>query len=197
MRRFPAFVTTGFLAASFLAVGLLTGCSGPAQQYILSEPQSAITASRHHPSQIGVDQVVVPAYLVGNKIPIQSAAGELTYCDAAVWATAPEKGITRHLIAYLQKRFATPHVYRYPWDIEKSTGVRLKVILNRLIYVESQSAVVLEASFFVEPISGHGRRARLFTTTVPVPKGETPLIVVAMNRAIDRLAEAAAQMIGR
>ena len=197
MRRFPAFVTTGFLAASFLAMVLLTGCGGPAQQYILSEPQSAITASRRPVRQIGVDQVIVPAYLVGNKIPIQSAAGELTYCDTAVWATAPEKGITRHLITYLQKRFATPHVYRYPWDIEKSTGVRLKVILNRLIYVESQSAVVLEASFFVEPISGHGRRARLFTTIIPVPKGETPLIVVAMNRAVDRLAEATARMIRR
>jgi len=174
---------------------LLAGCGGPAQQYILSEPQSTIATSRHAIRQIGVDQVIIPAYLTGNKIPIQSAAGELTYCDEAVWASAPEKGITRHLITYLQKRFATPHVYRYPWDIEKNTGVRLKVTLNRFIYVESKNSVVLEASFFVEPISGHGRRARLFSTTVSVPKGETPLIVVAMNQAIDRLAEAAARMI--
>ena len=190
MRRFLVVVIVGVLT-----VGLLTGCGGAVQQYILSEPQTAIKASHRRVRQIGVDRVVVPAYLAGNKIPVQSAKGELTYCDTAVWATAPEKGITRHLITYLQKRFATPHVYRYPWDIEKSTGVRLKVILNRFLYVESRKAVVLEASFFVEPISGHGRRARLFMTSIPVPKGETPLIVVAMNRAIDRLAEASAQMI--
>jgi len=173
----------------------LAGCGGPAQQYILSEPQGTIPAAKHSIAQIGVDQVMLPAYLAGNKIPIQSAAGELTFCDEAVWATAPEKGITRHLITYLQKRFDTPHVYRYPWDIEKSSGVRLKVIINRLIYVESSRRVELEASYFVEPIQGRRRRAKLFATSVPVPKGETALIVVAMNRAVDRLAESAAQLI--
>jgi len=182
-----------FLPLFFLI--LLTGCGGPAQQYILSEPQGTIPTVKRSIAQIGVDQVTVPAYLVGNKIPIQSAAGELTFCNEAVWATAPEKGITRHLITYLQKRFATPHVYRYPWDIEKSSGVRLKVIINRLIYVESSHRVELEASYFVEPIQGRRRRAKLFSTSVPVPKGETPLIVVAMNRAVDRLSEAAAQLI--
>ncbi len=175
---------------------MLNGCSGPAQQYILSEPSAQIHTSHRYMGQIGVDQVVVPPYLVGNKIPIESDKGAVTYCDASVWAAAPEKGITRHLIAYLQKRFATPKVYRYPWDIEKANGKRLKIIINRFIYVASQKAVVLEASYFVEPIAGHGRRARLFSTSVTVPKGETPLIVTAMNQAIDRLAESAARMIG-
>jgi len=175
----------------------LFGCSGPAQQYILSEPKGTIRSVGHSFSQIGVDQVEVPSYLIGNKIPIQSGAGELTFCDEAVWATAPEKGVTRHLITYLQKRFATPHVYRYPWDIEKSSGVRLKVIINRLIYVESSRRVELEASYFVEPIQGSRRRAKLFATSVPVSKGETPLIVAAMNTAVDRLAEQAAVTIRR
>ncbi len=182
-----------FLAPLFLA--LLVGCGGPAQQYILSEPQGSISSIGRSIAQIGVDRVTVPAYLAGNKIPVQSAAGELTFRDTAVWATAPEKSVTRHLITYLQKRFATPHVYRYPWDIDKSSGVRLKVIINRLIYVENSSRVVLEASCMVEPIQGTRRRAKLFSTSVPVSKGETPLIVVAMNRAVDRLAEASAQLI--
>ena len=175
----------------------LLGCGGPARQYILAQPQGNIPASHRHIRQIGVDLVTVPPYLTGYKIPIESGAGELTFSDGAVWASAPEKDLTRHLITYLQKRFATPHVYRYPWDIEKSAGVRLKVSINRLIYVESTRRVVLEASYFVEPIQGKRRRAKLFSTSVPVAKGETPLIVVAMNKAVDRLAEQAAMTIAR
>ena len=173
----------------------MTGCGGPAQQYILSQPGGAVARTHRSVAQIGVDKVAVPAYLAGNKIPIQSAAGELTFCDAAIWATAPEKGLTNHLIAYLQKSFSTPNVYRYPWDIERSNGVRLKVTLNRLVYVEQEQAVVLEASYFVESLRGKRRRAKLFTTRVPVAKGETPLIVAAMNRAFDKLASNAAGLI--
>ncbi len=179
-----------------LLAGWIHGCGGPAQQYILSVPGGDVARQNHRlAGQIGVDKVTVPAYLAGNKIPIQSAAGELTFCDAAIWATAPEKGLTRHLIAYLQKRFATPNVYRYPWDIAHQNGVRIKAVLNRFVYVESKGAVVLEASYFVESLRGNRRRAKLFATRVPVRKGTTPLIVAAMNRAFDRLAADAAQTI--
>jgi uncharacterized lipoprotein YmbA len=179
----------------FVFAWWLSGCGGPAQQYILSEPVGAVTHTSRAIAQIGVDKVVVPAYLAGNKIPVQSATGELTFCDSAVWATAPEKGLTRHLITYLQKRFATPDVYRYPWDIEHKNGLRLKVTLNRFVYVKESQSVVLEASYFVESLTGKRRRAKLFATRIPVAKGETPLIVVAMNRAFDKLAADAAATI--
>jgi len=179
----------------FVFAWTMSGCGGPAQQYILSEPTDAILHAGRRVAQIGVDKVAVPAYLSGNKIPIQSAAGELTFCDAAIWATAPEKGLTNHAIVYLQKSFATPSVYRYPWDIERKNGVRLHIALSRLVYVEAEEAVVLEASYFVESLMGKRRRARLFVTRVPVAKGETPLIVVAMNRAFDRLLNEAARTI--
>jgi uncharacterized lipoprotein YmbA len=185
-----------YIFALFL-VWFVVGCGGSMQQYMLSTPTriSAVGHLRH--VQIGVDKIGIPAYLSGNKIPVQSAAGELTYCDSAIWASAPEKGLTEHMIAYLQKRFVTPAVYRYPWDIERKQGVRLKVTLSRFVYVEAKNAVELEASLFVEPLQGTRRLARLFRTSVPVHKGETPLIVGAMNRAFDELAEAAARMIGR
>ena len=177
--------------------GVLTGCGGPAQQYILSETSGVQRSGHHAPSQIGVDRVAVPAYLIGSKIPIQSAKGALSYCDSAAWATEADKGITQHMITYLQKYFATPSVYRYPWDIEHKDGVRTKIIITRLIYVEAKKAVELEANYFVETLRGTGRRARLFHTSVPVRKGETPLIVEAMNTALDRLAAEVARTIAR
>jgi uncharacterized lipoprotein YmbA len=179
------------------SVVFFASCGGSVQQYMLSVP-GVVTSSNHtrHP-QIGVDKVAVPAYLSGSKIPIQSAEGELTYCDSAVWASVPEKGLTEHLIAYFQKRFATPNVYRYPWDIERKQGLRIKVAITRFVYVEAKDVVELEASYFIEPLQGKRRVARLFHTSVSVPKGETPLIVSAMNRAFDQLAETAARMIGR
>ncbi len=179
----------------FILAWFLTACGGPAQQYILSEPGGSVAALHHAPAQIGVDQVTVPAYLSGNKIPVRSAEGTLTFCDRSVWATPPEKGLTRHAIASLQKRFATPRVYRYPWDIERSSGVRLHVALNRFIYDEATSSVILEGSYFVETLRGTHRRAKLFATRVPVAKGETPLIVAAMNQAFGRLVADAARVI--
>ncbi len=180
---------------TLLAMLFVVGCGGAEQEFLLSVPSSSISTARAHVAQIGVDQVAVPDYLHSNKIPQEEAPGQLSYCDSAVWASTPEKALTNHLIRYLQKRFATPNVHRFPWDIEKSTGVRLKVVVNRFIY--AGNVVELEASYYVEPIQGTRRRARLFTTRVPVAKGETPLIVAAMNRAFDRLAEDAARMIAR
>jgi len=179
----------------FVFAWWLSGCGGPAQQYILSEPVGAVTHTPRAIAQIGVDKVVVPAYLAGNKIPVQSATRELTFCASAVWASAPEKGLTHHLIGYFQKRFLTPNVYRYPWDIEHKNGVRVKVAINRFVYVEATRLVVLEASYFVESLTGKRRRAKLFATRIPVAKGETSLIAVAMNRAFDKLAADAAATI--
>ncbi len=181
----------------WIAISMMffAGCGGGGTEYLLSVPATAIPVSRIHVSQIGVDRVVVPDYLHGNKIPQEEAPGVLSYRAQAGWASTPEKALTNHLIRYLQKRFATPNVHRFPWDIEKSIGVRLKVVVNRFIY--AGNAVELEASYYVEPIRGTRRRARLFTTRIPVAKAETSRIVAAMNRAFDRLAEDAARTIAR
>jgi len=181
----------------FLLSFWMIGCGGSVQQYILSQPQGSIQKIQHHIGQIGVDRVVVPAYLAGNKIPIQSAEGALTFCNAAMWATAPEKGLTNHAIAYFQKSFSTPNVYRYPWDIERKNGLRVHIALTRMVYVEKDNAVVLEASYFVETLLGHRRRSKLFSVRMPVAKGETPLIVEGMNKAFDRLLQDVARTLAR
>jgi uncharacterized lipoprotein YmbA len=132
-----------------------------------------------------VDQITVPDYLSGNKIPKMEAPDEVSYCSGAAWVSPPEKALTEHLIGYLKKYFATPNVHRYPWDVEKGGGVRLKVEINKFIY--TGGAVVLEANYSIEPMAGSRRISRFFKTIVPVRKGETPLIVAAMNKAFDKL----------
>jgi len=166
---------------------MMTACSGPAHHYILSEPGGSVARHRHVPVQIGVDRVTLPAYLSGNGIPRQGTDGTLEYCEAAMWAASPDKGLQDHTIAYLQKSFSTPNVYRYPWDIENKNGVRLHIALTRFLYDARLHAVVLDASYYVETLLGTRRRARLYSIQIPVVKGETSLIVSAMNQAFDRL----------
>jgi uncharacterized lipoprotein YmbA len=182
-----------YIATTFLFM-ILVGCGGSGTEYLLSVPASPSRSlhMRHH--QIGVDQVTVPDYLSGNKIPKMDTPGEISYCDSAVWVSPPEKALTQHLIGHLKKRFLTPSVYRYPWDVEKGGGVRLKVEINKFIY--ANSAVELEANYYVEPMAGSRRVSKFFKTSVPVRKGETALIVVGMNRAFDKLAAQVARTIG-
>jgi uncharacterized lipoprotein YmbA len=185
-----------WILALFFAVGV-GGCGGAQERYILSMPATKPVGGHTRFAQIGIDKVTVPDYLSGTKIPRQDSQEMLSYCDDAVWASNPEKGLSEHAIAYLQKRLNTPNVYRYPWDVERKQGIRIKISLSRFIYVASKSGVELEASYFIEPMSGTRRMSRLYRTFEPVAKGETPLIVSAMNRAFDRLLEQIARSVNR
>jgi uncharacterized lipoprotein YmbA len=175
------------------SIFFFAGCGGGGAQYLLSVPTVPAGVSHRTIAQIGVDQVAVPDYLHGNKIAQEEAPGQLSFRADSAWGSAPEKALTNHLIRYLEKYFNTPNVHRFPWDIEKRTGVRLKVVINRFIYTGGY--VELEASYYVEPMVGQRRRAKLFATRVAVAKAETPRIVAAMNRAFDRLATDAARTI--
>ena len=180
-----------------LGVVMLSGCGSSAQRYFLSASAARPISSHTHLAQIGVDKVVVPSYCAGTKIPVQSGANQLTYRNDAVWASVPEQGLTEHAIAYFQKRFSTPNVYRYPWDIEHKRGVRLQIALDRFVYVAATRSVELEGNYRIESMIGHRHRARLFRTSVPVAQGKISQIIYAMNRAFDRLLESATQEIVR
>jgi uncharacterized lipoprotein YmbA len=176
----------------------LSGCGGtPEQKYILSEPLELSATHKGIRGQIGVEKVVVPAYLGDTKIPIETAPGELTYSSKALWATPPEHALMSHAIRYLQKRFGSPNVLPYPWDIESTYGTRLKIVVNRFVYATRTQAVELEAGIYVSALDGSHRRARLFRTRVQADPGDTPAIVRAMNVAFDRLCDKAAHMIRR
>jgi uncharacterized lipoprotein YmbA len=187
----------GFKIFILFLAALLGGCGGAQERYILSIPVTHPAGGHTRFAQIGIDKVSVPDYLSGAKIPRQDSPETLHYCDDAVWASNPEKGLSEHAIAYLQKRLNTPNVYRYPWDIERKQGIRIKIALSRFVYVASRSGVELEASYFIEPLSGTRRASRLYRTFEPVAKGETPQIVSAMNRAFDRLLEQIARSVNR
>jgi uncharacterized lipoprotein YmbA len=184
-----------FRSVLLATIGMLVlgGCGGSYERYLLSMPAAVPPAGTTRLGQIGVDKVSVPDYLSGTKIPVQNTKETLSYCSNAVWASHPEKGLSEHAIAYLQRRLGTPNVYRYPWEIERKQGLRVKIALSRFLYVAARNGVVLEASYFIEPLSGTRRISRLYRTFEPVPKGETPQIVSAMNRAYDRLLESIAQ----
>jgi len=180
---------------ALIAALFLVGCGGSQEVYLLSVPSSHIPVSHFRLGQIGVDQVHVPDYLSSTKIPKESNPGQVSYCSESIWVSPPETALTEHLMHYLQKRFATPNVYRYPWDIEKGRGVRLRVQISRFIYTDG--GVILDANYRIDSFGGKQLASRMFHTIVPVRKGETPLIVDAMNSAYDRLSAEISVVLGR
>ncbi len=159
---------------------LVAGCGTP-KQYMLSSAN--ISKAKAKSMQIGVDKVEVPSYLQENRIPIKISNAQMKYSDA-IWAVDPSKALTQILISSLQKRFSNPNVYLYPWDIEKESGKRVKLRISKFIY--DGKNVVLEASYFIQPIAGGAKRSYLFGTKV-TSDDDTASIIKSMNRAYTKL----------
>jgi len=164
---------------------LLSGCGGASKQYLLSVDRTTVSQSAKRTVQIGVDKVTVPGYLEESQIAIEKAGGEISY-RSEIWAVPTAKALTNTLIRALQKKFSNPNVYLFPWDVEKETGLRVKVTINRFIY--SQGHVTLEATYFIKRIGSRHKRSYMFTTSVPSSE-DTVSIVQAMDRAFGKLIE--------
>ncbi len=164
---------------------LLSGCGGVSKQYLLSVDHMSVPQKAKRSIQIGVDKVTVPGYLEESQIAIEKAGGEISY-RSEIWAVPTDKALTNTLIRALQKKFSNPNVYLFPWDVEKETGLRVKVTISRFIYSHGQ--VVLEATYFIKRIGSRHKKSYMFTTSVPSSE-DTASIVQAMDRAFAKLIE--------
>jgi len=165
---------------------VLGGCGGPSKQYLLSVDHSRISPAAKRSIQIGVDKITVPGYLEESQIAVEKGPGEISY-RREIWAVPTAKALTNTLIRALQKKFANPNVYLFPWDVERERGVRVKVSIQRFIY--TQGSVVLEATYFIKRIGSSRKRSYMFRTAVPSAE-DTASIVEAMDRAFAALVEA-------
>ncbi len=165
---------------------LFAGCSLKSHYYVLSNP-SAVTAQQQlRGLSIGVEQVEVPKYLFKREIAVADSSSEVSFLPDAAWAEDLDAGLSRRLIAYLQKRFDQPHVYAYPWELEKQPDIKVKVQISR--FIAQRGKVYLDASWEVKDLKRGKTVARLFHKEVPTdgsPRG----IVAAMDRAFGYLEE--------
>ena len=164
---------------------ILAGCGGPSTQYLLSVDSTKISKRSHKNVQIAVDKVTVPGYMEESQIAIQKSGGEISY-RSEIWAVPSAKALTSTLIRSLQKKFSNPNVYLFPWDVEKESGIRVKVTINQFIY--NNGTVSLEATYFIKRIGSSHKRSYLFSTRV-TSGADTATIVQAMRIAFGRLVE--------
>ena len=174
-----------------LVLLILVGCGGASTQYLLSVDSAKISRRSHKNVQIAVDKVTVPGYMEESQIAIQKSGGEISY-RSEIWAVSTAKALTNTLIRSLQKKFSNPSVYLFPWDVEKETGIRIKVTINQFIY--SNGKVSLEAPSFIKRIGSSHKQSYMFNTQVAAA-ADTASIVQAMGIAFGRLVEEIGQRI--
>lgn len=154
--------------------------------YLLSNPSEVETVQKLRPLYIGVERVEVPKYLFKREIAVADSSSQVHFLSDGTWAEDLDEGLTRRLIAYLQKRFDQPHVYAYPWDTQRQPDMIVKVQISRFIAKEGR--VYLDASWEIRDLRRHKSIARLFHRVVKAERS-TRGIVDAMDRAMGYLEE--------
>ena len=163
---------------------LFAGCSLKSHYYVLSNPSAVTAQQKLRGVSIGVEQVEVPKYLFKREIAVANSSSEVSFLPDAAWAEDLDAGLSRRLIAYLQKRFDQPHVYAYPWELEKQPDVKVKVQISR--FIAQRGKVYLDASWEVKDLKRGKTVARLFHKEVSTD-GTARGIVAAMARAFGYL----------
>ena len=165
---------------------LFAGCGLKSHYYVLSGPSEIPVQQELRGVSIGVEQVEVPEYLFKREIAVANSNSEISFLPDAVWAEDLNTGLTRRLIAYLQKRFDQPHVYSFPWELEKQPDLKAKVQISR--FAAQGERVLLDASWEVKDLKRSKTVAGLFHKEVPTD-GTVRSIVEAMDRAFGYLEE--------
>jgi len=170
---------------SFVVVLLMLGCSSTAKDlYLISTVKEPVKHYEAKGMDIGVEQVIIPRYLERREISAAKSANQLYLLDGAMWAENLDVGLTNRLISFLQKKFQQPSVYQYPWDINRSNGLKIKLQVTRFI-AQGQN-LYLEANWEVASLDSDKRMTKLFSTVVATgPTAEE--IVNSMNEAFAEL----------
>ena len=165
---------------------LFAGCSLKSRYYILSNPSEVVAQKRLRGLSIGVEQVAIPEYLFKREIAVADSSSEVSFLPDAAWAEDLNTGLSRRLIAYLQKRFDQPFVYAYPWELEKQPDIKVKVQISR--FITDRGKVYLDASWEVKDLKRGKTVAGLFHKEVSTD-GTARSIVDAMDKAFGYLEE--------
>ena len=169
---------------------ILSACTGSSNYYVLSMAQQPASVYTGKNRVMGVEKVLVPAYLYKRELAIAKSASQITLLGSAKWGEDMDEGLTNRLISFLQKKFREPRVYAYPWDTGKQPDIKIKVQISR--FIAQGDRVYLDANWEVESLSTDRTRSRLFNTSVPAAAGNAESVVNAMDAAFRQLEESIA-----
>jgi len=190
------------LAVIVLASSLAAGCSGvlgkPApdasRYFMLSSTQTTSgeqPAAVHPEIHLGIGPVKLPGYLDTQGVVRTGAGGSVEYITNAFWAEPVNDAFARALLFRTGARVGTPNIVGYPWY--STTRVEWKVPVDVLRFEATpDNHAVLVARWSIERLADNrvvGGAQSVFDEAA----GTDPaLIVDALSRCIDRLADAIA-----
>jgi uncharacterized lipoprotein YmbA len=173
----------------------LAACGSP--DYFLLPAPATVTSQPGSSASISVADISLPAYAESLEIALQEGTGTVSLNTRALWADAPRRALTRHLVAALQLRLRG-QIGAEPWPGFNGPSLRVEVITDQLIGREDGSLLFAGQFTIVAPSSGQIRASERFTIAVP-PQGQGyQALAIAHGRAIDALADRiAARITGR
>ena len=173
------------LLLTFSVLFIVSGCT-LSNYYVLSTASQPTVSYAHTHQVIGVEKVTVPKYIFKREIAVAKSSSQVTFLSGSQWAEDMDTGLTRRLIAFLQKKFKQPGIYAYPWGTDSQPDIKIKVQVTR--FIAQGESVYLDASWEVRSMRTEKRTRRLFSTIVPT-KADASSIVNAMDRAFGQLEE--------
>ena len=144
-----------------------------------------------------VADLSLPAYADAIEVRPLTGPATLELPKRALWADTPRRAMTRHLAARSTTAWA-PASPPSPGPASTAPGLRVEVIVDRMIGALDGSLDFAGQYFIVAPTSGRIVTLERFALTVP-PQGEGyPGLMAAHARALDLLADrVAASITGR
>jgi len=120
------------------------GCSNKHSIYILPKPNAPVV--RTTKVQIGVKKVKVPSSLNNNKIIAKNMLNaEVLDIN---FANSLDKLFTHQAITILKKALNNQNIFLYPWNVDSKKGYILSIVLDKIIYSDSQ--IILSGNYSIK-----------------------------------------------
>ncbi|MFN2427074.1 MAG: membrane integrity-associated transporter subunit PqiC [Candidatus Binatia bacterium] len=200
--NFPAAASTTFhgpttLALVMLAASLAAGCTvlraepDDSRYFALSSMNASPSAApaRARPDiHFGLGPVKVPGYLDTQALVRSNPGGSIEYVSDAFWAEPLGEGFSRALLYRTSTRIGTTNATAYPWY--STTGVDWKIPVDVLRFeATADGRAILVARWSVERVS-NGEVVAGTESVFEETAGNDPVLIVdALSRCVDRLAE--------
>ena len=162
------------LAALALLALLLAACGAPS--YYLLPPPAAVGPRRPPRSAPSSSPTsAVPTYVDALEIASLTGPETVDLSKRSLWADSPRRALTRHLAAALDARLAA-RVGTEPWPAFDAPGLRIEVIVDRMIGAPGGTLDFTGQYAIVSPTSGTLRALDRFAIAVPVADGGYPAL---------------------
>ena len=193
------------LVAASIVASLLGGCSilraGPddSRYFVLSsmDATAAVSPGRTRTDvYFGLGPVKLPGYLDTQAVVRSAPNGSIDYIPNAFWAEPLSDGFARALLYRTGARIGTTHAIAFPWYA--TTRVDWKVRVDVLRFeATTDGRAVLVARWSVARASD-GQTVAGAESAFEESAGSDPVLVVdALSRCVDRLAETIAAAVTR